>query len=67
VKAPPRIVVRARPGVTAEKARDAHARAWAFVFECFEAKNPVAGLSVRGDDGIQEKEHPTDGRIQPAS
>jgi hypothetical protein len=41
----------------AKKASDARARAWAFVFQCYEAKkNPAAGPSRRGEDGTETKE-----------
>ena len=33
-----RLFQRLHPGVTSEQARDARARAWAFVFECWHAK-----------------------------
>ena len=33
-----RLFQRLHPGVTSEQARDARARAWAFVFECWETK-----------------------------
>ena len=46
-------------GTTPEEARDARARAWAFVFRCYESKkNPAASQSVRGNsDGTANKEH----------
>jgi len=53
-----RTTVKATPGITEEQACDARARAWAFIFRCYESKtNPAAGKSVRGDsDGTETKE-----------
>ena len=33
----PHIVCRPQPGITPEQARNARARAWAYVFECWQA------------------------------
>ncbi len=34
----PSIIYRPRPGASSEQARDARARAWAFVFQCWQEK-----------------------------
>jgi hypothetical protein len=34
----PRVVLHPKPGITAEKASDARVRAWAYVFQCWDAK-----------------------------
>jgi hypothetical protein len=53
-------------GKTPEQARDARARAWAYVFRCHESKNPAAGPSVRGDnDGTRAEEDSADESILP--
>jgi hypothetical protein len=35
---PPRIVLRPNPNIPIEQVRDARARAWAFVFQCWHAR-----------------------------
>ena len=46
-----------RSDFTPEEARDVRAHVWAFVFQCYETKNPAAGQGVRGDsDGTDTKE-----------
>ncbi len=54
----PRIVLRPNPNVTPEQARDARARAWAFVFECF-YRHEKEAVSGRGseDDTSDEFTH----------
>jgi len=38
-------------GLTLEQARDARARAWAYVFQCWQGKQSAAGVtSTNGDD-----------------
>ena len=53
-----RIVVKPNPGITPEQARDARARAWAFVFECF-YRHEKEAVSGRGgeDDASEEFTH----------
>ncbi len=52
-----RVVYRRHPGISSEEVRDARARAWKFIFGCYEAKKgPVASQSVRGKDGTKAKE-----------
>ena len=40
-----RLVQRLYPGVTPEQTRDARARAWAFVFQCWQEKQKAAPAS----------------------
>ena len=53
-----RIICVSHKSLTPDQACDARARAWAFVFRCYESKkNPAAGESVRGNsDGTMNKE-----------
>jgi hypothetical protein len=53
-----RIVVKPNPGITPEQARDARARAWAFIFECF-YRHEKEAVSGRGgeDDASDEFTH----------
>jgi len=44
-----RIVYRPNPRITLEHARDVRARAWSFVFECYEDNKTVGG--IRGGVG----------------
>ncbi len=45
------IVVRSIPGTSPEEDRDASARAWAFVFDSYDAKKNAASVSsTNGDD-----------------
>lgn len=39
----PRIALRPNPGITTEQARDARARAWMYVFACFNRRNGQEG------------------------
>jgi hypothetical protein len=39
----PRIVLNPREGLTPEQARDARARAWAYVFDCFNRRREQEG------------------------
>ena len=43
----PHIALRTQPGITPEQARDARARAWRFVFNCYEKK---AGVRHAGNE-----------------
>jgi hypothetical protein len=65
------IVVRALPGVTPEQTRDARARAWAFVFQCWQEKQKPAkpapepdgrndGAIVRDTEGVSHVEQQAD-------
>ena len=53
-----RIVVKPNPSINADEARDARARAWAFVFECF-YRHEKEAVSGRGgeDDASDEFTH----------
>ncbi len=53
-----RIVVKPNPSINADEARDARARAWAFVFECF-YRHEKEAVSGRGgeDDASEEFTH----------
>jgi hypothetical protein len=53
-----RIVVKPNPSINADEARDIRARAWAFVFECFDRHEKEA-VSGRGgeDDASDEFTH----------
>jgi hypothetical protein len=63
----PHTVQRLLPIVSPEQTREVRARAWAFVFRCYEAKkNPATGPSGRGDpDGTKIKEDSASDRIIP--
>jgi len=47
----PRVLRRLAPSVTAEEARDTRARAWKFIFDCYERKEAasLAALSETED------------------
>jgi hypothetical protein len=47
----PRIILRSHPGITPEQACDARARAWAFVFCCWQKKG--AETNSGGEDGLK--------------
>jgi hypothetical protein len=55
----PRIVICSTPGITTEQARDARARVWAYVFQCWDAKKgeqhdlttEAAAQAERGNQG----------------
>ncbi len=51
----PRVVRPACPDFTPEQERDTRARAWAYVFDCYEAKKK-AGVPLAGD-GMKGSEH----------
>jgi hypothetical protein len=63
----PRSVQRSLSIVSSEQTREVRARAWAFVFRCYETKkNPATGPSGRGDsDGTKIKEDSASDRIIP--
>jgi hypothetical protein len=50
-----RIVVKPNPGITPEQARDARARAWAFVFECFYRHEKEAVSGHGGEDEASDE------------
>jgi hypothetical protein len=59
-----RITVKATPGITPRQARDARARAWRFVFDCYAKKTatseekPASPLAGRGaKKGIKDEFH----------
>ena len=52
-----RIVFRPHPGITLEQARDGRARAWAYVFKCYE-ENKAAGSHAAGRTCGQEGARP---------
>jgi hypothetical protein len=66
-KSSPKVTLVPTHGISPEQARDARARAWLFVFRCYESrKNPAAGQSVRGNsDGTETKEDSAYGSIIP--
>ena len=45
-----RVIVKPVPGVRPEQARDIRARAWAFVFECFDRHEKEAVSRHGGED-----------------
>jgi hypothetical protein len=53
-------------GLTSEQARDARARAWAYVFQCWQEKQDAAGMtstngmSVKYTEGVSDVEHQPD-------
>ena len=53
-----RIVVRTRPDISPEEARDARARAWAYVFSCWRAKREdgSATTTPRRPESERDKE-----------
>ena len=54
-------IAKSAVGISPEEAQDVRARAWRFVFECYEAKkNPAAGQSGQGlSDATETKEDAT--------
>jgi hypothetical protein len=48
-----RLVVRSRPAISPEEARDARARAWRFVFDCWEQKK--AAGEVGGEEHARKE------------
>jgi hypothetical protein len=57
----PRVVLHPNVGSSSVQARDARARAWAYVFRCHESKkNPAAGPSVRGETDGKAKSDSAD-------
>ncbi len=55
------IIVRPHPGTTPEQAREARAKAWAFVFDCHHKK--AAGANGGGNDPTKIEEHRADASI----
>ena len=56
---PPPIATRPDPGLIADKARDIRARAWGYVFACFERhrnEKPVKPDRDTGDDAKEIKD-----------
>ena len=52
----PPIVCRPEPALPPDQARNARARAWKFVFDCYYAKKSAAGVtSTNGGDGTEIK------------
>jgi len=49
-----RIVVKPAPGITEEQAYDARARAWSFVFACFDRHLREKGGTVTAPDARKE-------------
>jgi hypothetical protein len=56
MKAEARIREKPIPGTTMDAARDARARAWRYVFSCYEKRQAVGVLSTDGD-GMKGTEH----------
>jgi hypothetical protein len=52
------ITVRPHPGLGSERARDIRARAWAFVFDCYEKKKAAGVIGTNGGDGKEIKDVP---------
>jgi hypothetical protein len=46
----PRAISRPTSGISAEQARNARARAWAYVFDCWRKKDAAGMTSTHGDD-----------------
>ena len=44
----PRIVVRSHSGITPDQAREARARAWRFVFDCYAKKKALTSEEKAG-------------------
>jgi hypothetical protein len=64
VSSPEQIVDhRPRPGITPEQARDARARAWAFVFQCWQQKEMAAEPAPELDSHDDAKEPKNDGIV----
>jgi hypothetical protein len=57
---------RPHPDIAAELARAARARAWAFIFRCFEENNNAAGITstngtiLRNTEGVSDVERRPD-------
>ena len=51
----PRVIVKPVPGVRPEQARDIRARAWAFVFECFDHHEKEAVTGRGGEDDASDE------------
>lgn len=63
-KSNPEIVCTPAPGITPEKARDARARAWAYVFDCFNRRNGKEGGPAKtAPDAAKENKDVRDARI----
>jgi hypothetical protein len=58
------IVIQFASGITPEQARDARARAWSFIFECWQKKQKAAPAS-RPDDAEGSKNDRTATEIIP--
>ncbi len=56
-----RIVVKPNPSINADEARDARARAWRYVFDCYERKI-AAGPSASGEDAEGGSKHDSSAR-----
>lgn len=61
------VVVRPRSGISEEEARDVRARAWTFVFQCWQEKKKAAAHAPSNgpDDGTKIKEDSADASIIP--
>ena len=57
-KTAPRVVVKPNSDISLEEARDARARAWVFVFDCYEKKKAAVGADHTGGDGKEIKDVP---------
>ncbi len=51
------IRVKPIPGTTTDAARDARARAWRYVFSCYEKKKAAGVPGTDGEDGMKGTEH----------
>jgi hypothetical protein len=71
VSGAPQLVCRSNPSISAEQARDARARAWAYIFQCWQEKQKPAeptpepnerndGALVRDTEGVSCVEHQPD-------
>ena len=49
-----RVVVKTNPDFTPEQARDARARAWRFVFDCYAKKKALTGKEKAGGGDADE-------------
>jgi hypothetical protein len=52
------IVTQSPSGISPEKARDARARAWSFVFECYENNKAAGAIRGEGDAELNRKLRP---------
>jgi hypothetical protein len=53
----PRVILRTTPGVSAEQARNARARAWSFIFDSFNRREGEEGgpaTALKDDIGSQD-------------